>query len=117
MVSRGGPGDAARVQMRMKCESVDHGVDGCGAAWVQVGMVVVINDHVGSDGGDCGDADDDDDYDGVQWWPGDATWVQVRVMMVKYEFVGGDVGDNGCCGVGNGDQQSDHLIAIDQPFQ
>ena len=30
-------------------------------------MVVVINDHVGSDGGDCGDADDDDDYDGVQW--------------------------------------------------
>ena len=58
-------------------------------AWVQVGMVVVINDHVGSDGGDCGDADDDDDYDGVQWWPGDATWVQVRVMMVKYEFVDG----------------------------
>ena len=30
-------------------------------------MVVVINDHVGSDGDDCGDADDDDDYDGVQW--------------------------------------------------
>ena len=32
-------------------------------------------------------------------------------------FVGGDVGDDGCCGVGNGDQQNDHLIALDQSFK
>ena len=40
MVSRGGPGDAARVQMRMKCESVDHGVDGCGAGNGKLGTLL-----------------------------------------------------------------------------
>ena len=40
MVRRGGPGDAARVQMRMKCESVDHGVDGCGAGNGKLGTLL-----------------------------------------------------------------------------
>ena len=37
---QGGPGDAARVQMRMKCESVDHGVDGCGAGNGKLGTLL-----------------------------------------------------------------------------
>ena len=48
----------------------------------------------------------------------------MRVVLVKYELVdrgvddgGGDDGSGDCCGVGNGDQQNDHLIALDQSFR
>ena len=46
-MSRGGSGDAARVQMRMKCESVDHGVDGVVLVMVSWGRCL----SAGRDGG------------------------------------------------------------------